>query len=339
MCIVDKKKISPFLVGMVVFTLVIFAGNNYANALKSISLQHRDAVEVKAALLPLLPEGSGISVDNNRLLVSAPAALMKDIVSIIKRMDKPLKRLKVSVYRGKYPTKKGVKFATTDTDINQQQTITTLEGQTVVMTEKGLRKITVADGHYANNSEVVIDPNAPIVDVTVPATTDATIEEQPATQIIANDGALEVAPAVAGEGNEDVSLAALSLGSNAQVSAGKVAEVANSSRSELIEVPTGIHLRVTLLGKKQARLSVKIVTAASKESSSNKLGLNSESERIALSSTIATMTNIEMNQWSKLSEKNTFSHRPELDSNRKVHSTKTADDDEQSVWVKIEIQK
>ncbi|MFT5116765.1 MAG: hypothetical protein ACI9NY_000288 [Kiritimatiellia bacterium] len=321
MCIVDKRKKSPFLAYIIAFTLVIFAGNNYANSLKSITLQHRDAVEVKAILLPLLPEGSGISVDNNRVLVSAPAALMKNIVSIIKGMDKPLKRLRVSVYRGKYPTKEGVKFATTDTDINHQQTITTLEGQTVVMTEKGLRKITVAEGQYANNSEVVIDPDAPI-------------EEPSVTQIIANNDALEIVPEVVEEGDEDSSLAALALANNTQASAG---EVANSSRSELIEVPTGIHLRVTLLGEKQARLSVKVVTAASNKSSVNKSGDNRSSEAIALSSTIETMTNIAMNQWSKLSERNTFSHRPKLGSNRKVHSTKTADDDEQSIWVKIEL--
>ena len=40
-----------------------------ANALTRYSLKHRSAQEIKQTLLPLLPEGSSIVVDNNLSLI------------------------------------------------------------------------------------------------------------------------------------------------------------------------------------------------------------------------------------------------------------------------------
>jgi hypothetical protein len=299
---------------VIVLYMVFFSVEIYANTLKRIPLKYRDAAEVRQVIAPLLPNGSGIEVDHNSLIISAPDGVMKSTLELIASMDKPQKTLLISVFRGKYPNKPSVKLSTTETKINHLQTIRAEEGQTIVVSEKGLLKITVSEASYANNSEVLIDPAAPIVDRTL-------------TQVVANDGELVLAnPAV----EDTPTLGVLSLDRDGSAAKG---EMANSQRSELLDVPTGIHLRAILIGKNQVRVNTKVVSAAHQKVASD----DSLPRSIALSNSVETMATFAINTWTPISEKTTFTHLPELGSNRKVYSTSTADDDSQSVWVKVEL--
>jgi hypothetical protein len=293
-----------------------------AQAFREVPLKYRDAEEIKKVIEPLLPEGSAISVDNNSVLVNTPSRIINSVVKAIKSLDKPRKNLMVSVFRGKYPNKKGVITHTTDTQVNQLQTIATQEGQTIVVTERGLVKITVSEASYANNVD------APTTPITSP--------EKSAVQLILDDDALVVASELS-ETEEDIDISSLLLNGSDQQQFG---EVGRSQQSELVEVPTGLHLRVTLAGKSrsgqpQARVAAKVV---SRDTRSSLVSQNTSESAIYLSNSVKTLTTLPLGEWTPVSESNTLSHRPALGANRKVYSTKTSDDNEQSVWVKVELE-
>ncbi len=157
------------------------------------------------------------------------------------------------------------------------------------------------------------------------------MNERIATEIAANNGELAVIdPAAVATGDEQ-NLGAIALSSNGQLLKG---EVANSRSSELVELPTGVHLRVTLVGKKQARVAAKVVSA---NEQANTQTSSADVSTIKLSSSVETMSTFAVNQWFQLSQADTLNHRPALASNRKVHSTTINNDEQQSVWVKVEV--
>jgi hypothetical protein len=306
---------------------LVFPSYSDAQAFRKVVLKYRDAEEVKNVIEPLLPEGSAISVDNNSVLVNTPTRIINSVVKAIKSLDKPRKNLVVSVFRGKYPNKKGVITHTTNTQVNQLQTIATQEGQAIVVTERGLVKITVSEANYASNTDA---PTTPIAS-----------PEKSAVQLILdddalNDGALIVAPDLS-ETDEDIDLRSLLLSGSDQLQFG---EVGRSQQSELVDVPTGLHLRVTLAGKNrsgqpQARVAAKVV---SRDTRSNSALQNTSESTIYLSNSVKTLTTLPLGEWTAISESNTLSHRPALGANRKVYSTNTNDDNQQSVWVKVELE-
>lgn len=308
-------KPSFFIVFLCCYTAT-FSLNSEANAFRKVVLKYRDAEEVRAIIAPLLPEGSAISVDNNSVLLSTPASMINSVVSAIQSIDKPQTMLQVSVFRGKYPNKKGVITHTTNTQINQLQTIATEEGQIVVVTERGLAKIKVSDTLYMNNTDAVASPSAD------KSTAQIMIDDNALTALTTNTAVTEAAE-----------LGVIALDNTGELLTG---EIARGQKSELVDVPSGIHLRVTLAGKnkagqQQARAAIKVVTPTVQ--SANALAV----ESIALSSSVETLTTFPVNEWVLISENNTLSHRPALGANRVVHSTDTADDKQQSVWLKVEV--
>ena len=320
--------LAPLVMGVLLLGFSSYSEYSEAQAFRKVVLKHRDAEEVRQIIAPLLQEGSSISVDNNSVLVNTPSNMIKSVVSAIRSVDKPQKTLLVSVFRGKYPNKKGVKTHTTDTQINQLQTVATEEGQTIVVTERNVVKLTVRETLYVNNE------NAAITTATVPATNNT------ATQIVTNDGDLAILTDDIAE-EEGVDLGTLLLNGSDEKAIGIAGR---SQESELIEVPTGIHLRVTLAGKDKsgkprARVAVKAVSAAvSSASLSGSAVSQSDSSTHSLSTSVETLTTIVLNEWALVSEKNTLSHRPALGANRRVFSTNTSADKQQSVWVKVELQ-
>ena len=320
-----KTLLAPLIIGSLLLGLSSYSGYSDAQSFRKVVLKHRDAEEVRQIIAPLLPEGSAISVDNNSVLVNTPSNMIKSVVSAIRSIDKPQKTLLVSVFRGKYPNKKGVKTHTTDTQINQLQTVATEEGQTVVITERNVVKLTVRDTLYANNE------NAPTVAVSATS--------NPATQIVMNEDDLAILTDEIAE-EEAVDLGTLLLNGSDEKAIGVVGR---SQESEVIEVPTGIHLRVTLAGKDKkgkhrARVAVKAVSpAVSSASLSGSASHTSDTSTHKLSTSVETLTTITLNEWALISEKNTLSHRPALGANRRVVSTNTSADKQQSVWVKVEL--
>lgn len=321
---------APIVMGVMLLGLSSYSSYSDAQAFRKVVLKHRDAEEVRQIIAPLLPEGSAISVDNNSVLVNTPSNMIKSVVSAIRSIDKPQKTLLVSVFRGKYPNKKGVITHTTDTQINQLQTVATEAGQTVVITERNVVKLTVRDTFYANNK------NTPIATTTVALPAASSL----ATPIVASDGDLTILTDKIIE-EEAVDLGTLLLNGSDEKAMGVAGR---SQESELIEVPTGIHLRVTLAGKDnkgqpQARVAVKAVSPAVSSSAVSGSAISkSDTSTHNLSSSVETLTTIALNKWVLISEKNTLSHRPALGSNRRVVSTNTSADKQQSVWVKVELQ-
>jgi len=317
--------LAPLITGVLLLGLSGYSEYSDAQAFRKVVLKHRDAEEVRQIIAPLLPEGSTISVDNNSVLVNTPSNVIKSIVSAIRSVDKPQKKLLVSVFRGKYPNKKGVITHTTDTQINQLQTVATEEGQTVVVTERNVVKIVVRDSLYVNNE------NAPAV--ALPA------QDHSATQVAVDDAGLTILTDEIEK--EGVDLGTLLLNGNDEKAIGITGR---SQESEVIEVPTGIHLRVTLAGKDKkghlrARVAVKAVSAAvSSTSLSGSASNKPDTSTHNLSTSVETLTTITLNEWALISEKNTLSHRPALGANRRVVSTHTSADKQQSVWVKVELQ-
>ncbi|ODS23868.1 hypothetical protein AB835_06460 [Candidatus Endobugula sertula] len=254
-------------------------GTAFANTFSDYIVKHRDAAELQKAISPLLPDGSYITVDNNTLLVSAPAGENKRIIRLIKRLDKPQETLQVSVFRGKYPQKAGVIIATTDTKNNSLQKITMSPGQTVALTSQGLVKVAAMEGAYmgVNSAGSMLNQ----------------------THTVTN------------------------LKQNATV-------VAHTKQSQMINLPTGMYIRVHLSGKKQVTVSVKVVSA-------NRVStIHSASELMALSNSIDAQSIVPIAQWTRLSDRRVFSHQPEVDSQRKVYSTNTEVDSEESLWVRVE---
>ncbi|MFT7388964.1 MAG: hypothetical protein ACI8VC_002226 [Candidatus Endobugula sp.] len=314
----------PKLILTLLLLCVALVLSSYSNAqaFRKVVLKYRDAEDVKQVIEPLLPQGSAISVDNNSVLVRAPTGIINSVVKAIRSLDKPRKNLMVSVFRGKYPNKKGVITYTTDTHVNQLQRIATQEGQIVVLTERGLVKITVSEALYASNID------AP--------TTPMTLAAGSAVQLILEDDELVAAaePSETGEGVEINSL--LLGGSNLQ----QFGEVGRSQQSELVDVPAGLHLRVTLAGKNrsgqlQARVTASVV---SKDTRSSSMPKDTSTSAIYLSSSVKTLTTFPLGEWTPISESNTLSHRPVLGANTKVYSTNTREDNQQSVWVRVEME-
>jgi hypothetical protein len=286
----------------------------YANSMSVVFLTYRDAGSVKDTIAPLLSQGSAISIDNNSVIVSAPAVELKKIVRVIKAMDKPRVQLQVSIFRGQYPDKKGVKLVTTDVGVNQSQTIRVEEGQTFVVEEKRLLALTVEGTHYVNNTGETIAGDA----ITSSSTT-----------VVVNDGVLEpVDDTVVSDAG--TGLGELVLSNDTALAA---AEVLQRKRQEWIEVPTGLHVRVTRLGKKQARVAASVVSVVDHTGNDSS---HNVTER-TVSQSVETLSTFALSSWEKLSESMHFTHRPSLNDQRKVYSTHTTDDKQHSVWIKVEV--
>ncbi len=91
--------------------------------------------------------------------------------------------------------------------------------------------------------------------------------------------------------------------------------------------------------KSRARVSVKAISPVVSSASHSKSAIDSSGAVTHnLSTSVETLTTIVLNEWALISEKNTLSHRPALGANRRVFSTNTSADKQQSDWVKVELQ-
>lgn len=321
----SQHSISASFTTVIVLLTLLLPTVSDAQAFRQVMLKHRDAEDIKQVIEPLLPEGSAISVDNNSVLVNTPPRIINSVVKAIKSLDKPRKNIEISVFRGKYPNKKGVVTFSTNTQVNQQQTIVTQEGRTVVMTERGLVKLPTSQAHYANTIGAASSP-------TPLPTSDTSVAE-----IIIDNELLALATA---DAEEDVNTGALVLEGTEELAQG---EVGSSEQYEWVDVPTGLYLRATLAGKNrsgkhQARIAVKAITRDKRDNSSASLGAsNNHSVDQPLSSTVETLTTLPLDKWTRISQADTLSHRPALGSNRRVYSTQTRDDDQQAIWVKVSV--
>ncbi len=229
-------------------------------------------------------------------------------------------QLWVSVYRGEHPAKTGVRTFSTKNSVNQLQRFRVQNGQTLVVSEKNIVKIPVSNANYADNGEVVIDPTAVAPDRT------------PVT-IASIDGELQVVDATQID-DEGLKLG-IPLDINQQVLKG---EAASSQNSQLIEVPTGLYITPTLVKPRRKKgqkvnLSAKVISEHS--TLDNEAG--KQSGVIRLTQSVETRTILLLSQWQHLSDSQTLSYRPALGGNSRVYSTQDVGDQQQAIWVKIEI--
>lgn len=145
--------LNPSIRFFIIFLIFSTGSIAWADSIKRFELKHRDAIEVKNIIAPLLNQDGAITVDNNSLIIKTSASSIKQLTSIIKRMDAPQKKLKIAVYRGKYPKdhsvdQQGVITYTTNTGVNDLQFITTEQGRTVSITQNNIVKINTVDESY-----------------------------------------------------------------------------------------------------------------------------------------------------------------------------------------------
>ncbi len=287
-----------------------------ADSVQTITLKYRDAKDMKQVLEPLLPQGSAMTIDQQRLIIRAPANIIKGLRSAVKRLDKPQSRLKVSVYRGKYPSIDGRKIATTNAAVNRLSTLETLNGQTIIVSERGVSKIAVSEIQYGNNINT-------IVPLSSNAIANIAIGEEGVLQAN-NNGVLT-------KGDETSGV--ISLPDPANNTQG---ETLRENKYQIVENMTGMHLRVALLGKDKVTVTAKFVSPSALPTVDDK-----HITTLSLSTSIETVTSSPLNQWFVIGELDQFSHQPALNNKgarRKttVASTETSEDSQQSVWVMVE---
>ncbi len=307
-----------------IILLIFNVQYGYSTALKSVALKHRDAQDIHQVILPLLPEGTSASIDNNVVIINGTPAVVNNIVRVIKALDRPQVRLKVSVYRGKYPEQSSVKSYTTNAGINRSQIVYTEEGQTIVVTEQNLVKIPIEHSYYHNNAGVAANSNVPLV-------------PNKGLQIVTNDGVLEALDIpVVDEDEEGLNVATIN---STDISKG---ELANTQKNHLQTVQTGLYLRVTLQGKnrngeQQARVGIKSVHIPEALLAEKTKTHDLDVQNFAVSSSIEVISTLIVGQWMLLSEQNTLSHQLPLNNKSKVYSTQTSSDSQESLWVKVEL--
>lgn len=83
--------------------LLFFSSIIAADTVKKIDLEYRDAVATQRLLETLFQGDVTIVIDGNSLLIRGENADIQALTAMIKRLDKPQKSLRVSLYRGVDP--------------------------------------------------------------------------------------------------------------------------------------------------------------------------------------------------------------------------------------------
>lgn|GEM_PF-7007313 len=128
-----------------------------ANTLTRHLLKHRSPEDIQQTLLPLLPQGSAIVIDNHGVIVSAPASMKGNITALIQQMDKPHQQLVVTVFRGRHPEKKGHMTHSTRHGIQTQERIITQNGQAIAITNNNLVRIPIS--HRIGAGDILLEDN------------------------------------------------------------------------------------------------------------------------------------------------------------------------------------
>ena len=280
-----------------------------ANIFNRVVLKHREASAIEAVIAPLLPENSGISADGNTVIISAPANTANSLIAVIKRMDKPRKQLHVSVFRGQHPEKKGAIISTTHVKANHKQDVTIYDGHPLAITERSVVNVPVTNIHYADDISSGARLQANVFDSGLASADEsslATLLSQLESRVIQR------------------------VDQSRSLSAGSVL---SGQQQQWLESPTGIYLRITLVGKKQARVAARVISPG--EVSGGSVG---DSQRLTLAYELETTSTIPLGQWSRLGRQQTFTHQLELDKRSHVYSTQTSKDKHSSVWIKVDVQ-
>lgn len=139
-----KPCFSRFIVFYLLLPLWISPSLAYsADSYQRVDLKHRNAAVLQQTLAPLLGEAVAISAEGSALLIRAPQAEIKSILSLVRSMDRPQRSLKVFIYRGIDPSaleaSSGAPFTdqrwSTQVSRNRVDRLTMLEGSTLVITQ------------------------------------------------------------------------------------------------------------------------------------------------------------------------------------------------------------
>jgi hypothetical protein len=305
----DEQKYLRGMIASVVFVVVMsgLSSFTYSDSVIRVALHYRDAVDVKTVIEPLLPKGAAISIDNNTLLIRAADEDAKALVRVIKAMDKPRDSVMVSVFRGRFPDKPGVRLLSTKAKVNRVNHMRIEDGQTVVIAENQLLKIPVANTQFIKKTAVLDQPN--MANNTVSTVVN---DDQLETVMVTNDETESAAI----EGSDTV-----------------LGEVLSQQQYRLQAVPTGVHVRISIVDQQRVRIALKIVSAINDTVHPAR---HDEAIPLSVSHSLTTLSVIPMNTWTKISEDQSFTHRAVLNASRKVYSTQTHHDAEHSLWLKIQ---
>jgi type II/III secretion system protein len=85
------------LIHLAVWATLLFAAGSRAQGLEIIPLRHRTVEQVLPVLRPLLEPGGTLSGHSNQLFIRASPANVADIRRVLDTLDRPLRRLQISV--------------------------------------------------------------------------------------------------------------------------------------------------------------------------------------------------------------------------------------------------
>ena len=95
-----KLLIKPLILSFFLYCLFVPA---IADSYQQVLLKHRNATILQSRLLPLVDDRLSITVDGNHLLVGGPTGEVKQLIVLIKKLDRPRRQLQVSTVRGESP--------------------------------------------------------------------------------------------------------------------------------------------------------------------------------------------------------------------------------------------
>jgi len=266
---------------------------------RQIELRHRSAFSLQQTLAPLTDGDVVILAEGNSLILKGPAAGLNNLVSIIKKLDKPRQQLQVSIYRGIDPSilnindkVKDQRWSTNTGKQNRVDIVNIEEGSLLII----------------NDSELISVP----------------VEE--AQQI-----GKTIAPL--SQYSQQHSHQQTQLQTQQQES---IAFESSYKREDILTVEKGVKLVATLVkdSKGKSRIALKTTYALPSEDSGD---TSNASNRILNRETTLT-TRIDIGQWQLLSSNQTLSHRPAINtstSRTKVSSTQKKGESEYKVWVKF----
>ena len=90
----NRRQLIHFAVGVAISSM---AAGGYAQGLEIIPLRHRTVEQVLPVLRPLVEPGGTLSGHSNQLFVRASPANVADIRRVLDTLDRPLRRLQISV--------------------------------------------------------------------------------------------------------------------------------------------------------------------------------------------------------------------------------------------------
>jgi hypothetical protein len=96
--------LSPLILAVSVLLSSVYTFADTSSSYRQVELRHRDAFSMQQTLASFADNDVVIIAEGNSLILKGPVAGLNQLVSIIKKLDKPRQQFQVSIYRGVDPS-------------------------------------------------------------------------------------------------------------------------------------------------------------------------------------------------------------------------------------------